>query len=160
MNQDSSADTVPQVPEAVAIDHVGIAVADLDAAIAFYRSTLGLVETHREINDQQHVTEVILGTAAQPGPGNAPTTVLQLLSPTSQESAIAKFLQRSGPGMHHLAYQVPDLDATTTALSRGGIRMLYEAGRAGTRGSLINFLHPKDAGGVLIELVQPARIAR
>lgn len=159
MDQQLSA--TAQIADAVAIDHIGIAVRDLDGAIAFYAATLGLVETHRERNDEQQVTEAMLGTAAeahQHAPVTAPTR-LQLLMPTSSESAVARFLERAGPGLHHTAYRVHDLEATSSRLRGQGTRLVYPDGRWGTSGSVINFIYPKDAGGALVELVQPARIA-
>lgn len=131
------------------IDHVGIAVADLDAAIAFYRDTYGMAVVHREENAEQGVAEVMLRVGAS-GPQ------IQLLAPLTPQSTIAKFLDRNGPGMQQLAYRVSDLDAVSATLRARGMRLLYESPRRGTAGSRINFLHPKDAGGVLVELVEPA----
>ncbi|MBJ8346593.1 methylmalonyl-CoA epimerase [Antrihabitans sp. YC2-6] len=134
-----------------AIDHVGIAVPDLDAAVAWYAENLGMVETHREVNEKQGVHEAMLSV-----PGNESGTAVQLLAPLNDESTIAKFISRSGPGLQQLAYRVSDLDAVSAELRAKGVRLLYaEAGR-GTAGSRINFIHPKDAGGVLIELVEPS----
>ncbi len=135
-----------------AIDHVGIAVPDLDAAIAWYAEHLGLVETHREVNEAQGVQEAMLGVPGAP----AGATAIQLLAPLTPESTIAKFLDRSGPGLQQLAYRVADLADSCARLRAQGVRLLYPTPRAGTAGSLINFVHPKDAGGVLVELVQPA----
>lgn len=131
------------------IDHVGIAVADLDAAIAFYRDTYGMAVVHREENAEQGVAEAMLRVGAS-GPQ------IQLLAPLTPQSTIAKFLDRNGPGMQQLAYRVSDLDAVSATLRARGMRLLYESPRRGTAGSRINFLHPKDAGGVLVELVEPA----
>jgi methylmalonyl-CoA/ethylmalonyl-CoA epimerase len=137
-------------PELVtAVDHVGIAVPDLDAAVQWYTSHLGLVETHRETNEEQGVVEAMLG---HPAGGAA----LQLLAPLSPESTIAKFLDRNGPGLQQLAFRVTDVDAMSAALTAAGIRLLYPEPRRGTADSRINFVYPKDAGGVLIELVEPA----
>lgn len=161
MEQELSTAASPTV-DAMAVDHTGIAVHDLDAAVAFYTSAMGLVEVHREVNTEQQVTEAMLATAAEqrdPAPAPPPAR-LQLLTPTSPESAIARFLQRSGPGLHHIAYRVNDVEAAATALRQRGNRLLYATGRPGTSDSVINFIHPKDTGGTLIELVQPARIAR
>jgi methylmalonyl-CoA/ethylmalonyl-CoA epimerase len=139
------------VPEHLftAIDHVGIAVADLDEAIAFYEGTFGLRLTHEEVNEEQGVREAMLAV------GDSGSS-LQLLAPLSPESTIAKFLDRSGPGMQQLAYRVTDVDLVCTVLRERGVRLLYDAPRRGTAGSRINFVHPKDAGGVLVELVEPA----
>jgi methylmalonyl-CoA/ethylmalonyl-CoA epimerase len=131
------------------LDHVGIAVADLDAAIAFYADTFGIVSVHEEVNEEQGVREAMLAV----GDG---ATQLQLLAPLSETSTIAKFLDRNGPGIQQLAYTVADIEAVCTTLRERGLRLLYDAPRPGTAGSRVNFIHPKDAGGVLVELVQPA----
>lgn len=135
-----------------AIDHVGIAVTDLDAAIEFQRSTFGLEVTHTERNEDQGVREAML---AAPG-DTAGATRIQLLAPLREDSAIGKFLDRNGPGLQQLAYRVTDVDAACAALRASGVRLLYDAPRRGTEDSRINFVHPKDAGGVLVELVEPA----
>lgn len=139
------------LPGLIAIDHVGVAVPDLEAAIAFHTEVLGLVVLHREVNEDQDVAEAMLGTA-----GPAEGARLQLIAPLSQQSTIARFLERSGPGLQQLAYQVEDIDHATSVLRKKGLRLLYDASRTGTAGSRINFVHPKDTGGVLIELVQAA----
>jgi methylmalonyl-CoA/ethylmalonyl-CoA epimerase len=139
------------VPGLLAVDHVGLAVADLDAAIAFHTDVLGLVLLHREENADADVAEAMLGTAA-----GEEATQIQLLAPVSAESPIARFLERSGPGLQQLAFRVADVEASAAALRDRGLRLLYDAARIGTRGSLINFVHPHDTGGVLIELVQQA----
>lgn len=137
----------------VCIDHVGLAVPDLDAAIAFHTETLGWRLLHRERNEEQGVEEAMLGTGVQ----QPESAQLQLLAPISQESAIARFLDRSGAGIQQLAYRVADLDAVSAVLRERGLRLLYDAPRRGTADSRINFVHPKDTGGVLLELVEPAR---
>jgi methylmalonyl-CoA/ethylmalonyl-CoA epimerase len=129
------------------IDHVGIAVADLDEAIAFYAGTFGLRCVHEEVNEEQGVREAMLAV----GDGS---TQLQLLAPLTPDSAIAKFLDRSGPGLQQLAYRVRDVDRASTVLRERGLRLLYDSPRRGTAGSRINFVHPQDAGGVLVELVE------
>ena len=129
------------------IDHVGIAVADLDEAIAFYAGTFGLRCVHEEVNEEQGVREAMLAV----GDGS---TQLQLLAPLTSDSAIAKFLDRSGPGLQQLAYRVRDVDRASTVLRERGLRLLYDSPRRGTAGSRINFVHPQDAGGVLVELVE------
>ncbi|MEO3776964.1 methylmalonyl-CoA epimerase [Micromonospora sp. B11E3] len=133
------------------IDHVGVAVADLDAAIDFYRKTFGMRCVHVETNTEQGVREAMLavGPTAEGG-------CVQLLAPLTPESTIAKFLDRRGPGIQQVAYTVADVDAACAALRERGIRLLYETPRRGTANSRINFVHPKDAGGVLVELVEPA----
>ena len=135
----------------LAIDHVGIAVADLDAAVDFYARTFGMVERHREVNAEQGVVEAMLAPASAP----EGATQIQLLAPLTPESTIARFIGRSGPGLQQLAYRVSDVDQVADALRGHGVRLLYETARRGTNDSKINFVHPKDAGGVLIELVQP-----
>jgi methylmalonyl-CoA/ethylmalonyl-CoA epimerase len=131
-----------------AIDHVGVAVPDLDAAIAFYRETYGMTLTHEETNEEQGVREAMMAVG---GSGSC----VQLLAPLSPESTIAKFLDRSGPGVQQVAYRVEDIEAVSATLRERGLRLLYDAPRRGTAGSRVNFIHPKDAGGVLVELVQP-----
>ena len=134
------------------VDHVGIAVPDLDAAIAFYRDTFGVVSVHEETNEEQGVREAMLRV----GDG---ATQLQLLAPLNEQSTIAKFLDRNGPGVQQVAYTVDDVEAVSATLRERGLRLLYDAPRRGTSGSRVNFVHPKDAGGVLVELVQPAERA-
>ena len=134
----------------LAIDHVGIAVPDLDVAIRLHTEVFGLVLVHREVNEQQGVAEAML---APPGDDTDGTQV-QLLAPLTEGSALARFLERSGPGLQQLAYRVADLDAACAELRSRGVRLLYDRSEAGTRGSRINFVHPKDAGGVLVELVE------
>jgi methylmalonyl-CoA/ethylmalonyl-CoA epimerase len=134
------------------IDHVGIAVPDLDAAIAFYRDVFGVLSVHEETNEAQGVREAMLAV----GDGS---TRIQLLAPLTAESTIAKFLDRNGPGIQQLACTVEDVAAVSAELRSKGLRLLYDEPRRGTAGSLVNFVHPKDAGGVLLELVQPADAA-
>ncbi|MEV6244141.1 methylmalonyl-CoA epimerase [Lentzea sp. NPDC051838] len=134
-----------------AIDHVGIAVPDLDVAIAFYRDNFGLEVAHEEVNEEQGVREAMLHA-----PGDHDGTAIQLLAPLNEDSTIAKFIGRSGPGLQQLAYRVSDVDVAADALREKGLRLLYDKARRGTSNSRVNFVHPKDAGGVLIELVEPA----
>ena len=143
--------TVPAI-DLLRIDHVGIAVPDLDAAKTFYAETFGLQVVHEETNEEQGVREAMLAV------GDGPR--LQLLAPARPDSAIAKFLDRSGPGLQQLAYTVADVEAASAALRARGLRLLYDTPRRGTAGSRINFVHPKDAGGVLVELVEPAGLVR
>jgi methylmalonyl-CoA/ethylmalonyl-CoA epimerase len=131
------------------IDHVGIAVADLDEAMAFYRDNFGILSVHEEVNEEQGVREAMLAV----GDG---TSRIQLLAPLNASSTIAKFLDRNGPGLQQLAYTVDDIETVSAELRAKGLRLLYDQPRRGTAGSQVNFVHPKDAGGVLIELVQPA----
>ena len=134
------------------IDHVGIAVPDLDEAIAFYDRTFGVRSVHEEVNQEQGVREAMLAV----GDGE---TRIQLLAPLSPDSTIAKFIDRSGPGLQQLAFRVDDVEAVSATLRERGLRLLYDAPRRGTADSRVNFVHPKDAGGVLVELVQPAAAA-
>ncbi|WP_305783012.1 methylmalonyl-CoA epimerase [Symbioplanes lichenis] len=132
----------------VRIDHVGIAVPDLDEAITFYENTFGLRCAHQEVNEEQGVREAML-TAGDDG------ARIQLLAPLRPDSTIAAFLGKKGPGLQQLAYTVRDVEAASAALRARGLRLLYDKPRRGTAGSRINFVHPKDAGGVLVELVEP-----
>ncbi|MGI8800217.1 MAG: methylmalonyl-CoA epimerase [Pseudonocardia sp.] len=134
-----------------AVDHVGIAVADLDEAIGWYADTFGLVATHTETNEEQGVREAMLSA-----PGDKGGTAVQLLAPLRPDSPIGRFLERNGPGVQQVAYRVADIDAACAALRDKGLRLLYAAPQSGTAGSRVNFVHPRDAGGVLVELVEPA----
>jgi methylmalonyl-CoA/ethylmalonyl-CoA epimerase len=131
------------------IDHVGIAVPDLEAAIAFYESAYGMTKLHEETNEEQGVREAMMGVGES-------GSCIQLLAPLSPESTIAKFLDRSGPGIQQLAYRVADIDAVCATLRERGLRLLYDTPKRGTSDSRVNFIHPKDAGGVLVELVEPS----
>lgn len=131
------------------IDHVGVAVPDLDAAIDFYQRTFGMTCVHVEENQEQGVREAMLQVGPSPEGG-----CVQLLAPLRPESPIGKFLDRNGPGVQQVAYTVADIDATCAALRERGVRLLYDEPKIGTAGSRINFIHPKDAVGVLVELVQ------
>ena len=135
-----------------AIDHVGVAVADLDEAVAFYESTYGMTMLHEEVNEEQGVREAMMAV------GDSGSHV-QLLAPLSPESTIAKFLDRSGPGVQQVAYRVEDVEAVSATLRERGMRLLYDEPKRGTSDSRVNFIHPKDAGGILVELVQPAPAA-
>lgn len=135
-----------------AIDHVGIAVPDFDVAVAWHAKHLGLVLAHEEINEEQGVREGMLAPAGA-APGGAQ---IQILAPLNEDSTIAKFIGRSGPGLQQLAYRTSDLDALCAQLRADGVRLLYPEAKRGTADSRINFIHPKDAGGVLVELVEPA----
>ena len=140
-----------EIPEHlfVCIDHVGIAVPDLDEAIAFYRDAFGMQVQHEETNEEQGVREAMVAVGDS-------GSCIQLLAPLNADSTIAKFLDRSGPGLQQLAYRVTDVEQVSAILRERGLRLLYDAPRRGTAGSRINFVHPKDAGGVLVELVEPA----
>jgi methylmalonyl-CoA/ethylmalonyl-CoA epimerase len=139
-------------PYVTAIDHVGIAVPDLAEAIAFYRDTLGFELTHTETNEAQGVREAMMRAPGDDGTGSA----VQLLAPLGPDTTIGKFLNRKGPGLQQIALRVTDIAAAVDALRANDIRVLYDSPRPGTANSLTNFVHPKDTGGVLIELVEPA----
>jgi len=132
----------------IGIDHVGIAVADLDAAIEMYETAFGMRCVHTEVNEEQGVREAMLevGTSG---------TYLQLLSPLDADTTIGRFLAKSGPGIQQMAYRVSDLDAVCEHLRAQGMRLLYDEPKKGTAGSRVNFVHPKSSGGVLVELVEP-----
>jgi methylmalonyl-CoA/ethylmalonyl-CoA epimerase len=133
----------------LAIDHVGIAVPDLDDALEMYASTFGLHSIHEEINEEQGVREAMLAVGDS-------GSCIQLLAPLSDDSTIAKFLARNGQGIQQLAYRVSDIDAVSETLRERGVRLLYDVPKRGTSDSRVNFVHPKDAGGVRVELVEPA----
>jgi len=135
-----------------ALDHVGIAVPDLDAAVAWYHDNLGMIVVHEEVNTDQGVREAMLSVRGAPR-GSAQ---VQLMAPIDDTCTIAKFIDKRGPGIQQLAYRVSDLEALSERLRARGVRLLYDAPRRGTANSRINFIHPKDAGGVLVELVEPA----
>jgi methylmalonyl-CoA/ethylmalonyl-CoA epimerase len=134
------------------VDHVGIAVPDLDVAIKWYHDFLGMIVLHEEVNEDQGIREAMLAVRGAPK-GSAQ---VQLMAALDETSTIAKFIDKRGPGIQQLAYRVSDLDALSQRLRDQGVRLLYDAPRRGTANSRINFIHPKDAGGVLIELVEPA----
>ena len=131
------------------IDHVGIAVPDLNEALAFYAETFDMKAVHEEVNEEQGVREAMLAVGDS-------GSCIQLLAPLSPDSTIAKFLDKSGPGIQQMAYRVDDIDDVCATLRDRGVRLLYEQPKGGTAGSRVNFIHPKDAGGVLVELVEPA----
>ncbi|MFL6174951.1 MAG: methylmalonyl-CoA epimerase [Marmoricola sp.] len=145
-----------EIPEYlfVCIDHVGVAVPDLDEAIALYTSAYGMTVAHREVNEEQKVEEAMMQVNAEGG--DSTTQRIQLLAPLNDESTIAKFIDRNGPGLQQLAFRVTDVEAVSATLRERGLRLLYDAPKRGTANSRINFVHPKDAGGVLVELVEPA----
>lgn len=151
MSELSSSVTVPH-EYVVAVDHVGIAVPDLAAACDFYLNAFGWVNHHEEVNEDQGIREAMVG------PKNAAEgdTLVQLIAPLDETSTIAKFIDTRGPGLQQYAVRVTDMDALMEYLASINVRVLYPAPRIGTGGSRINFVHPKDAGGVLLELVEPA----
>lgn len=130
-----------------AIDHIGVAVEDLDAAAAFYRDRLGMREQHRETVEEQGVHALLLEVG---------DSHVELIAPIGPESGVARFLERHGPGMHHVAYRTDDIDAALERLRAVGMRLIDDEPRAGIRGSRVAFVHPKSTGGVLTEVVEPA----
>ena len=130
-----------------AIDHVGVAVEDLDAALALYTESLGLPLVHRETVSEQGVEAALLDVG---------DSHVELLQPLGAETAVGKFLARRGPGLHHVAYRVADVESTLAELVRAGMRLIDERPRTGIRGSRVAFVHPASTGGVLTEIVQPA----
>lgn len=127
------------------IDHVAIAVNDLEAAIAYYRDTFGAEVDHREVVESDGVEEALLKVA---------DSYVQLLTPTRDDSPVAKYLERRGEGLHHIGYRVDDCAAALDAVKAQGGRVIDEAPRPGSRGTTVAFVHPKTAFGTLIELVQ------
>ncbi|MEU6234775.1 methylmalonyl-CoA epimerase [Kitasatospora sp. NPDC047058] len=135
------------------IDHIGIACRDLDKTVEFYRATYGFEVFHSEVNEEQGVREAML-KINDTGDGGA--SYLQLLEPTRPDSTVAKWLEKNGEGVHHIAFGTADVDGDSEDIRAKGIRVLYEQPRIGSMGSRITFLHPKDCGGVLTELVTSA----
>ena len=133
-----------------AVDHVGIAVADLDEAIEWYARIFGMHVVHEEVNDEMGVREAMLQVG-----DDASGTQVQLLAPLHSDTTIGRFLDRFGPGIQQVAYRVENIDVVVATLQERGIRPLCEAPRRGTAGARVNFIHPKDAGGVLVELIEP-----
>jgi methylmalonyl-CoA/ethylmalonyl-CoA epimerase len=129
------------------IDHVGVAVEDLDVAIALHEQAYGLALEHREVVDEQGVEAVLLDV----GDGH-----VELLAPLGPDTAVGRFLASRGPGLHHVAYRVADIDAALADLRERGLQLIDETPRAGIRSSRVAFLHPRSTGGVLTEIVQPA----
>ena len=130
------------------IDHIGVAYRDLHDGVGLWQS-LGLRETHREVNDEQGVAEAMLAV---------PTTglSLQVLAPLGPDSPVGRFIAARGQGLQQIALRVSDIDEACRRVAAHGLRLVSPAPRAGTLGSRINFIHPKDAGGVLVELVEHA----
>jgi methylmalonyl-CoA/ethylmalonyl-CoA epimerase len=129
------------------IDHIGVAVDDLDAAIRLYADTLKMPLVHRETVSEQGVEAVLLDV----GEGH-----VELLAPLGPDTPVGKFLAKKGPGLHHVAYQVADIDAALASLKAAGTRLIDETPRIGIRGSRVAFVHPAATGGVLTEIVEPA----
>jgi methylmalonyl-CoA/ethylmalonyl-CoA epimerase len=135
------------------IDHVGIACRDLATTTEFYEATFGLTVVSRETNTEQGVREAMLVVGDAP-PG---TSYVQLLEPLGPDTPVGRFLERRGEGIHHVGYGVADIEAALAAIGAAGVRLLDARPRHGSMGASIAFLHPADVGGVLTELVQPAR---
>jgi methylmalonyl-CoA/ethylmalonyl-CoA epimerase len=129
------------------IDHVGIAVEDLEEAVALYSERLGLPVQHRETVEQQGVEAVLLGVGE---------SHIELLRPLGPDTAVGRFLERNGPGMHHVAYGTDDIESALEAVRAAGLRLIDEEPRTGIRNSRVAFVHPKSTGGVLTELVEAA----
>jgi methylmalonyl-CoA epimerase len=129
------------------IDHIGVAVTDLDAAIALYERDFAMTLVHRETVTEQGVDAVLLDVGENH---------VELLAPLGDDTPVGKFLAKKGPGLHHVAYQVTDIDATLESLKAAGLRLIDETPRTGIRGSRVAFLHPASTGGVLTEIVEPA----
>jgi len=131
------------------IDHIGVAVADLDAAIAIHRDTYGMPLVHRETIEAQGVEAALLDVG---------DSHVELLAPLDPDTPVGRFLAKRGPGLHHVAYQVDDIEAVLRRLRDQGIRLIDESPRTGIRQSQVAFLHPSSSGGVLTEIVQPAAV--
>jgi methylmalonyl-CoA epimerase len=129
------------------IDHVGLAVEQIEPTLELYRERFGLVPAHREVVPEQGVEAVLLDVGENH---------VELLAPLGPETPVGRFLARHGPGLHHVAYQVPDIEATLAALKRGGMEMIDERPRVGIRGSRVAFIHPRATAGTLTEIVEPA----
>jgi methylmalonyl-CoA/ethylmalonyl-CoA epimerase len=129
------------------VDHIGVAVEDLDAAIALHEEAYGMAVAHREVVEEQGVEAVLLDVGENH---------VELLRPLNRETPVGRFLSKRGPGLHHVAYQVADVQATLDTLRDRGLRLIDEAPRTGIRGSRVAFLHPESSGGVLTEIVQPS----
>lgn len=129
------------------IDHIGVAVEDLDRAVGLYETSFGMTLVHREVVEEQGVEAVLLDVGENH---------VELLRPLSASTPVGRFLARRGAGLHHVAYQVRDIDATLETLRGLGLRMIDETARTGIRGSRVAFVHPSSTGGVLTEIVEPA----
>lgn len=128
------------------IDHIGVATDDLDASLALYEGSFAMPLSHRETVSEQGVEAVLLDVGA---------CHVELLSPLGPDTPVGKFLERKGPGLHHVAYRVNDIDAALTQLAEAGIKLIDTKARTGIRQSKVAFLHPRSTGGVLTEIVQP-----
>jgi len=131
------------------IDHIGVAVEELEPALELYRDALSMELVHREVVTEQGVEAVLLDVGENH---------VELLAPLGEDTPVGKFLARQGPGLHHVAYQVSDIEATLRALSAAGMQLIDEQPRTGIRSSRVAFVHPRSTGGVLTEIVQPAEV--
>ncbi len=129
------------------IDHIGVAVEDLDAALALYERDYEMTLVHREVVEEQGVEAVLLDVGENH---------VELLAPTAEDTPVGKFLAKRGPGLHHVAYQTQDIAAELERLKASGVQLLDQTPRVGIRNSRVAFLHPKSSGGVLTEIVQPS----
>jgi methylmalonyl-CoA/ethylmalonyl-CoA epimerase len=129
------------------IDHIGVAVEEIEPALALYRDSFQLELAHREIVEEQGVEAVLLDVGENH---------VELLAPLGSDTPVGKFLARHGPGLHHVAYQVSDIEATLQALKQAGLALIDEQPRTGIRGSRVAFMHPRASAGVLTEIVEPA----
>lgn len=129
------------------IDHIGVAVEEIDAALELYRDGFELEVAHREVVEEQGVEAVLLDVGENH---------VELIAPLSPDTPVGKFLAKNGPGLHHVAYQVSDIDATLEALKQAGMQLIDEQPRTGIRGSRVAFMHPRSTAGVLTEIVEPA----
>ena len=129
------------------IDHIGVAVSDLDAAAELYRQNFDMAEQHRETVEEQGVEAILF----EVGEGH-----VELIAPLGPETGVGRFIEKNGPGLHHVAYACDDIDSALAAVRESGLRLIDEQPRRGIRGSRVAFLHPKSTGGVLTELVEPA----
>ena len=129
------------------VDHVGVAVEDLDRALATYEADLGLTLVHRETVADQGVEAVLLDVGE---------SHVELLRPLGPDTPVGRFMAKQGPGLHHVAFQTPDIEAELQRLTAAGVRLIDRTPRTGIRGSRVAFLHPRSSGGVLTEIVQPA----
>ena len=129
------------------IDHIGVAVEDLDASLELYEQTYGMTLVHRETVTEQGVEAVLLDVGENH---------VELLAPLGPETPVGKYLAKRGPGIHHVAYQVTDIEAALAQLKGDGARLIDETPRVGIRSSRVAFVHPSSSGGVLTEIVQPA----
>lgn len=131
------------------IDHIGVAVAELEPALELYAGTMGLAAVHREVVTEQGVEAVLLDVGENH---------VELLAPLAEDTPVGRFLAKQGPGLHHVAYQVTDIEATLEQLRAAGVRLIDETPRTGIRGSRVAFVHPRSSIGVLTEIVQPAEV--